>query len=359
MTKVSRWLKIVITTGAIIMAAGAVFMLVGQRSTATADGGDSTTTTVPYETEEVQLRSLTDAKDFDGEVQFGEEWGLPIKLEGTVTARHPKGTVVKAGEPLIWVDNKPAFFAYGEMPLYRELFRVERVPGEKLELLTGDDVTQLQEFLLSQGHNDKERLKVDGIFGNRTARAVKAWQKAHGFEETGRITARELVFAPEDLRIKSEPRVGDAFGEFTVSTSGQKLTVSTSRRDVRYLKEGARVEIIVDPDTTIGGVVVATAEVVDQDMGGKKLQATITPDTALPESATTVTVTGRGISVEDAVTVSVRALVALAEGGYAVEVDLGGGKTELRKIEIGEILDGFAQISGDVNAGDRVVVATS
>ncbi|HDH02999.1 MAG TPA: hypothetical protein ENH15_01980 [Actinobacteria bacterium] len=351
--------KIAATMVAFVVVVGGGFLVANGGATATSaqEGEGTTGTTVQFETEAVQLRNLTDSKDFDGQVKFGAEWSLPIKLEGTVTARHPKGTVVKAGEPLIWVNAKAAFFAYGDTPLYRELSKVETTGGQRL--MQGDDVTQLQEFLLAQGYNDKERLEVDGVFGHSTERAVKAWQKANGFDETGKITASQLIFVPEDLRISSEPRVGSVFAELTVSESDQKLIVSASRRDAKYLKEGARVDIVVDPTTTIAGVVSAVTEVTDSESGETKLEATITPDDPLPDSTTTATVTGTATSIDDAVTVSVRALVALSQGGYALEVDLGGGKTELRKIEVGEILDGFAQISGDVNAGDQVVVAKS
>lgn len=348
--------KIGATMVAMVLLAGGGFFVANRGATATAaqEGDGTTGTTVQFETEAVQLRNLSDSKEFDGQVRFGTEWSLPIKLDGTVTARHPKGTVVEAGEPLIWVNAKAAFFAYGDTPLYRELSRVQG--GQRLK---GDDVSQLQEFLLAQGYNDNERLKVDGEFGHSTERAVKAWQKANGLDETGKITASQLIFAPEDLRISSEPRVGSAFTDLTVSESDQKLIVSASRRDAKYLKEGARVDIVVDQTTTIGGVVSAVAEVTDSASGETKLEATITPDDPLPDSTTRATITGTATSIDDAVTVSVRALVALSEGGYALEVDLGGGKTELRRIEVGEILDSFAQVSGDVNAGDQVVVAKS
>ncbi len=55
--------------------------------------------------------------------------------------------------------------------------------------------------------------------------------------------------------------------------------------------------------------------------------------------------------------VPVTALVVLAEGGYAVEVDAGGGATRLVGVEVGFFADGLVEISGaDLVAGDRVVV---
>jgi multidrug efflux pump subunit AcrA (membrane-fusion protein) len=55
--------------------------------------------------------------------------------------------------------------------------------------------------------------------------------------------------------------------------------------------------------------------------------------------------------------VPVGALLALAEGGYAVEVVDGDGTTHLVGVDIGEILDGKVEISGGVEVGDSVLVA--
>jgi hypothetical protein len=55
--------------------------------------------------------------------------------------------------------------------------------------------------------------------------------------------------------------------------------------------------------------------------------------------------------------VPVTALVALAEGGYAVEVDAGGGATRLVAVEPGLYADGFVEVeSSGLGAGDLVVV---
>ena len=54
--------------------------------------------------------------------------------------------------------------------------------------------------------------------------------------------------------------------------------------------------------------------------------------------------------------VPVEALLALAEGGYAVEVSDGDGTTHLVGVELGVFADGLVEITGDVEAGDQVVV---
>ena len=54
--------------------------------------------------------------------------------------------------------------------------------------------------------------------------------------------------------------------------------------------------------------------------------------------------------------VPVRTLLALAEGGYAIEIVHGGGR-QLVAVELGSFADGWVEISGNVREGDTVVSA--
>jgi multidrug efflux pump subunit AcrA (membrane-fusion protein) len=63
-------------------------------------------------------------------------------------------------------------------------------------------------------------------------------------------------------------------------------------------------------------------------------------------------------SVEDVMAIPVAALVALLEGGYAVEVATGGGQVQLIAVEVGFFsTDNMIEItSGALEPGDQVVV---
>jgi multidrug efflux pump subunit AcrA (membrane-fusion protein) len=66
-------------------------------------------------------------------------------------------------------------------------------------------------------------------------------------------------------------------------------------------------------------------------------------------------------TAEAVLAVPVEALLALAEGGYAVEVVAsdGGdqeGSTRLVAVEVGTFADGLVEVTGDVEPGDVVVV---
>ena len=74
----------------------------------------------------------------------------------------------------------------------------------------------------------------------------------------------------------------------------------------------------------------------------------------LDEAPVTVTVvTDRRDGV---VAVPVTSLLALVEGGYAVEVADPGGGTHLVAVVPGFFADDLVEVSGDVAPGDRVVV---
>ena len=57
----------------------------------------------------------------------------------------------------------------------------------------------------------------------------------------------------------------------------------------------------------------------------------------------------------DVLTVPVDALVALREGGYALEMVAEDGSTYLTLAEVGLFDDAGVEVSGDFNAGDAVV----
>jgi hypothetical protein len=69
-----------------------------------------------------------------------------------------------------------------------------------------------------------------------------------------------------------------------------------------------------------------------------------------------VDVTAKIVSAEGVVAVPVEAVLALAEGGYAVEVGLADGTTRLVGVELGVFADGYVEVTGEVAAGDQVVV---
>ncbi len=318
-----------------------------------ADGEPSaqaeTTDDEATETEEITRGDLASEFDFTGEVSFGDEWSLPLAPGGVVTRSRAAGETVDFGTALIWVDDKPVVLARGDVPIHREL----ALTGTRM---TGADVTQLQEFLVSQGYDDEGQLTVDGEFGTTTRDAVKQWQEASGLPDTGRVDASQLVFTPAPLRLASDHRVGTTFDGITVTEATATVTTETSTRDRSGLPVGGQVSIELSDGSELTGVVSDQERVIEPD-GSTLWRSTIDVDGVLGSDETSVLITSEVVEVSNVLIVPVSALLAVANGGFAVEIEDASG-SRLVPVEVGVVVDTLAEISGAVEAGDRVVVAT-
>lgn len=326
-----------------------------------ADAAAATSDTPQQRTELVAVSrgSLSTDRDFNALVSFGEPWTLTTDASGTVTAAHPAGTVVRPDESLVWIDRRPLLLVRGTMPLYRDLYEVDRYAtddaGDRLGILTGPDVEQLQRFLLDSGFDADGRLEVDGEFGTTTEKAVKTWQESVDRPRTGRVDSSQMVFVPAAARIASELRTGDRFSSLELTEAEPAVLVDTSNRDRSALPVGSTVQVGLADGTALEGEVTEQTQV---DDGGQRVwRTTVSVDDALAGDVTTATVTATRVLADDVLLVPVGALLALAEGGFAVEISEDDA-TRLVGVTVGEVLDGRAEISGDVREGDLVVVPT-
>jgi peptidoglycan hydrolase-like protein with peptidoglycan-binding domain len=264
-----------------------------------------------------------------------------------VTASRAAGTVIDFGDELLRIDDRPVVLAGGVLPMYRELL----LASDHLE---GDDVRQLQQLLLDLGFDDDGRLEADGDFGAATGRAVEDWQESLGLPETGRVDGSVLVFSPTPLRIASELRVGTAFERLDVTEPGAAVTVETSNRDRAGLPVGNPVSVELADGTVLDGTV-ADQERVVRDDGSTIWRSTIGVSGDLAGESS-VLVTSVVNAASDVLIVPVPALLALAEGGFAVELAEPGTGPGLVAVDVGQVVAGRAEISGGVVAGDEVVV---
>lgn len=141
--------------------------------------------------------------------------------DGTVTTVDiTAGQQVTQGQVLYTVGLRPVVAARGEVPAFRDL-------GEGM---AGRDVTQLQQLLIGAGHLSG---KADGKFTARTTRAVRAWQRALGVEQTGTVLAGDVVYVPQlpaRLLLTDDVRVGAVVGagSVTVRSVGDAPQISLS-----------------------------------------------------------------------------------------------------------------------------------
>jgi len=279
------------------------------------------------------------------------------------------GAAVVDGMELYSVDDRPVV-AFVE-PETAPLVTVDR--DLTLGVDDGDDVELLERRLAAYGYDSDGTLEVDRVFDEATAAALAEWQAALGIgvDEDGQadvpvVRRGEVLVIRGDRTITALPvGVGDVVSNGTVvMTAGRAVRVVTGQLpvgDLDLLEVGQSVDIELPDGTVLPGSVreigtVATASeggdaVVDFTIevgdGGDETSLVAAPVTVrvLEEAAMSVTA------------VPVPALVAIAEGGYGVEI-AEGATTRLVRVELGAFADGWVEVTnGTVAPGDEVVVA--
>lgn len=330
----------------IALGAGALWMTSSTEAPAassTLAGGES------LASDTVTRQTLKQAEEFSGSLGYGESFSLPGQAVGTVTWVPDKGAVLRPGALLYKVDEGPTYWARGDLPMYRSL-----ASGSK-----GVDVEQLQGFLKDQGYLGAD-FEVDGKFGTGTRSAVRAWQGDHGFDTTGRIDASQLLFLPhETLRVAAVPRIGEQAigGVIEVTAPDLFVSLEVGARKKKAFEGSPTIEVEMADGTRYPATVdTITAQQSQDPFGEQQFQVRLQLGAGAVVEPGEVSVEVIDILAEDALTVPARALVALIEGGYAVEAVLSDGGTEYRAVEIGEFADGWVQVAGDIAEGDSVVV---
>ncbi len=164
---------------------------------------------------------------------------------------------------------------------------------------------------------------------------MEEWQESIGRPETGTVAPGEAVFLPAEVRVVAHPTpIGGQAGGPAVTVSGttREVTVELEASRRSLVEAGQAVDIELPDGTTTPGKVatvgtVATVETAEDgtpgDSGDATIDVTVTLDdpaqgAAYDESPVTVSVVTSAAT--GVLAVPVDALLALAEGGYAVEV---------------------------------------
>ncbi len=228
---------------------------------------------------------------------------------------------------------------------------------------TGDDIQQLEQGLADLGFDPGP---VDGVYTASTRSAVLAWQASIGAEEDAIVHLGEVVFFESAIRISDRiTSVGAVVtpGTPVLAATGSDIVVTLElpAEDQGLVAAGDPVTIELPDNSETPGTVETVDTVASLSAQGEAVfEVTILladPEAAsgLDEAPVDVDiVTDR---VDDVMAVPVTALLALAEGGYAVEVVDASGATRLVAVDPGFYADGLVSIESDgVGVGDRVVV---
>jgi peptidoglycan hydrolase-like protein with peptidoglycan-binding domain len=343
-----RWLIL----GVVAIGAAAAAVTIATRQPTTADDG-SPESTVPRETAQVSRTDLIEEEKLRGTLGYGDTDVIGGSGSGVITGLPDPGTVIKQGETPWQIDGHagPALF-YGDLPLWRSL---------RSGVDDGADVAQLEQNLTDLGFGAD--VTVDEDFDKYTTAAIKAWQDSRGFKKTGVVNPSDVVVEDGPVRVAEQSAdVGDEIGPeiLSVTDTEQVVTLDVALDKVELLEVGASVEVELPDDSRVAGTIASigrTAQVA-QEGSAATVEARVSlssPVASLDAAPVDVIVTTP--KAIGALVVPIRALVALAEGGYAVE-RVSGATTELVAVEPGAFGDGIVEMKGTALAeGDTVVVA--
>jgi peptidoglycan hydrolase-like protein with peptidoglycan-binding domain len=357
--------------GAVVAGAGA-WLWVSSASTEPAPAASG-----PVATAEVTRGTLTATETWDGTLGRGSPFTVALQGMGSssegegsesmsastiVTRLVDQGATVGRGDQLYRVNEQPVILLLGKIPMYRVL-----APGD-----TGPDVRQLEANLAKLGYGG---FTVDDQYTWSTAAAVRDWQADIGAQVTGLVSQGSVVFLPGRGRVESlRVDVGDPVSPGTevldITGTEQVVSLEVDVDDRDLLEVEPRVTLVLPDDTEVAGTVTSVNVVQAEPSPGLAEGATPAPD---PVAEVEVTLTEAapeefiGAPVEVIVgvdkrrgvlSVPINALLALAEGGFGLEVVGDDGSTEIVAVETGLFAEGRVEVSGrGISEGTIVGVA--
>ncbi|MFK3983524.1 peptidoglycan-binding protein [Micromonospora sp. NPDC050397] len=316
------------------------------------------TAAAPGGTTPVIRETLVESAQAEADLGYGDRVPLVSAAPGTLTWLPTVGTTVNRGQPLLRADDKPVVLLYGTLPMYRQLKKDTE----------GTDVKQFETNLRELGYSG---LTVDTRYTAATETAVKRWQKDLGQPETGTVEVNQVSYAAGPVRV-AEHRVrlgASATGELLGYTGTEKIVTARVPVDGSdWAKAGVAVTVTLPGGATVPGTVTGVgAEVTEPAEGGDApggadaptvpVTVRVADQAALREfEKAPVRVSHVVRERKDVLTVPVAALLALAEGGYGLELAQGSG-TRMVAVEVGLIAAGRVEVEGpEITEGTTVVV---
>ena len=307
-------------------------------------------------TRAVDRGDLVETESFEGRLRYRDPSVLYTAAGGVVTRLPEEGTAITQGEALFELNGAPVVLFLGERPAWRPL-----LDGAD----DGPDVQQLEQNLADLGWDPDDELTIDEEFTEVTARIVEDWQADLGVPESGIVELGRIIFTTGPIRIaRWLTEVGATLGPgspiFEVSGTEREIVVQLEIDQRELVAEGASAVIILPDDLETPGTItsISNVAIADPQTGRQTVEMTIAFDNpaaaaAFEQAAVDVEVVSE--QVLNALLVPVEAVLALAEGGYAVEV-VEANSSRLVAVELGKFAAGLVEITGDIREGDLVAI---
>jgi hypothetical protein len=360
-----RW---VVAGVVLVLAAGVVLVVIdpfsgsGPAKSATTGAGVATSVA------SVTRQDLSSQTQVAATLGYAGSFSAVNQAQGTITSLPSIGQIVAQGQVLYGVSGNPVVLLYGSTPAYRSLSE-----GASASDVTGGDVQELNADLVALGYvSGSELSPTSDEFSYWTKVGVEKLQAALGVTQNGTLALGQAVFLPSAARVTAVSSTLGAPAQpgapvLTTTSITRQVTIALDAAQQSEIKVGDKVTVTLPNNQTTPGVVSSVGTVATAPASGSSNStATITVEVTPTDPAATgdldqapVTVSITTASVKDVLVVPVDALVALAGGGYAVEVVSSAGLHSLVPVTLGlfDDADGLVAVTGSgLSVGQHVVV---
>lgn len=385
----------------VAVSAGIAWMLLGRASAVADDEPQDTGRTLS--TVLVERQDLLVVQDAPAVVDHGPAHEITLRRSGTITWLPEVGTVLAAGDAAARVDERRVPVLVGGTPMYRVL------DGSGMK---GQDVQTVADNLTGLGYLDG--FPAGDATGPNFAGAVRRWREANDLgplelsdaswtgtgsqegmqgvrqgdesasgDEEGdapesddgssgdpaspgapavlrwdAISPDEVVFLAEPVRVSAVPGAlggaSDAGPVLEVTAVRKRVVVAPEETRRVALTQGAEVLVVLPDGTETAGVVSSVAGSDGDDQGAAAVVDVEDQDVLSGLDSGPVSVRVVTDRSDDVLVVPVASLLALAEGGHALQREDGS----LVAVETGLFAGDLVEVSGpEVSEGMRVVTA--
>lgn len=369
--RVARWVAAAVVVAA--SAAGSTVVVTRHLTARAARPAETTAVT----TARLERRDLSTTRKLPGSIGYGAIRPVTGHKDATVTWLPQPGATIKRGGQLYRADDQPVALFYGDLPLFRTIAGRNLV-GRDVHIIAANLARlgysigrqpSAGEYITTSpapGTKRAEPVRVpirsgDGVLSSGLIGAIRRWQADSGLAVTGAIAVGDVEVLAGAVRVSSvevQPGSPANVPLMSVTSTRKVITVAAEPGDAGTIERGARVTVGLPEDRTVAARVVSVGRnLAAADDGPPKLTVTVTvddPKTISRLDAADVDVNVAGRTVKDVLAAPVEALVALTEGGYAVQ-----GPAGLVAVRTGMFADGWVEITGSgLTEGTAVVVSS-
>ncbi|MGW3419594.1 efflux RND transporter periplasmic adaptor subunit [Streptomyces phaeochromogenes] len=317
---------------------------------------------LPPATALVTRSDLAQQDTVTGSLGYGDKQPLTSGASGTVTWLPKLGATIEQGQNALKADGRPIPLIHGDTPLYRELRA-----GTK-----GPDVAEVERALAALGYTG---FTADEEYSDKTAAAVKRWQKRLGVPQTGTVEPADLVVADGEIRVTGqEVKKGQILQPgspvLTYTGTSRLVAIDLDAKKQKLVRRGDKVTVVLPDGAHAAGTITSVGKVASTEggdgapgEGDGKTVIKVTVQIDKKDRRKLGNYDGAPVDVEitsaekkNVLTVPISALLALSEGGYGVQV-VKGSVSSTVAVETGMFANGRVEITGaGLKTGDKVGV---